>query len=178
MCCDTILGLYVNHPNLSRVTESRVRNPHNLSDYAVEFQGLVRDAYDPNTGEVSCTVARFNDPLDSSLDNSEFYVHPLQPNLLTVRATKAINDGEYGYIPYRAYFWCNSKYSFATLTKAINRYNVDIHTSTESTDGNRRLLPTPTAIPYAHHSTINTRFSPRLHDDNHNITRISSILKA
>ena len=33
----TILGLYLNHPNIRRVTESRIRNPRNLSEYAVEF---------------------------------------------------------------------------------------------------------------------------------------------
>ena len=69
----------------------------------------IRNAYDSNTGEVSCIVARFNDPLDSSLDNSEFYLHPLRPNLLSVRATNNIKDGDFGYIPYGAYFWCNSK---------------------------------------------------------------------
>ena len=137
----TTLGLYLNHPNLPRVTGSRVRNPHNPSVYAVEAHGLVRDAYDPNTGDVSCMVARFNDPLDSSLDNSEFHVHPLRPHLLTVRASKDINAGDFGYIPYGAYFWCNHRYSIDTLAKAIRRYNIDIHDSTEATDGNWRSLP-------------------------------------
>jgi hypothetical protein len=80
----TTLGLYLNHSNIPRVTGSRIRDHSNQSVYAVDFQGLARDAYDPASDSVSCTVACFNDLLDSSLDNVEFYVHPLRPHLLTV----------------------------------------------------------------------------------------------
>ena len=105
----TILGLYLNHPNIQRVTEARICNPRNLSEYAVEFNGLVRDAFDPDTGDISCIVAQLNDPLDPNLDNTELFIHPLRPNLLTVRTTKDIKDGDFGYLPYGASFWCNSK---------------------------------------------------------------------
>ena len=49
----TILGLYLNHSNINRVTVSRIRDPSNHSVYAVNFEGLVRDAYDPASGSVS-----------------------------------------------------------------------------------------------------------------------------
>ena len=88
------------------VTGSRIRHPDNLSEYEVEFQGLVREAYDPALGDISCIVARFNDPLDSTIDNLEFYRPPLRPYQLKVRAIKDINPGDYGYLPYGASFWC------------------------------------------------------------------------
>ena len=50
-------------------------------------------------------------------------------------------DGDYAYLPYGAYFWCDSRYPLDTLVKAIRRYNIDIHNSTESTDGDWRSLP-------------------------------------
>ena len=148
----TILGLYLNHPNIQRVTEARIRNPRNLSEYAVEFNGLVRDAFDPETGDISCTVARLNDPLDPNLDNTELFIHPLRPNLLTVRATKDIKDGDFGYLPYGASFWCNSRHSIDTLAKAIRRYNIDIHSSSDSTDGDWKSLP--------QYSQLSTLFPP------------------
>jgi hypothetical protein len=142
----TILGLYLNHSNIHRVTGSRIRNPSNHSVYAVDFEGLARDAYDPATGSVSCTVARFNDPLDSTLDNAEFYVHPLRPHILTVRASKDIQGGEFGYLPYGAPYWCDPAYSLDPLAQAVRRYFIDIHTSTEATDGDWRALPQYTQL--------------------------------
>ena len=59
----TILGLYLNHPNLPRVTKDRIYNPNNTSMYAVEFNGLYRDAYDPISQTISSLVACFNDPI-------------------------------------------------------------------------------------------------------------------
>jgi hypothetical protein len=96
----TILGLYLNHPPLPRVTKDRIYNPTNTSLYAVEFNGLYRDAYDPITQNISSLVARFNDPLDVSRDNSEFFIHKDKSHLLTVRATKDIDSGSFGFLPY------------------------------------------------------------------------------
>ena len=65
----SILGLYLNHPNLKRVTRDRIQKSDNTSVYAVEFQGLYRDAYDPSTDNVCSLVACFIDPLDQTKDN-------------------------------------------------------------------------------------------------------------
>jgi hypothetical protein len=46
-------------------------------------------------------VARFNDPLDSSLDNSN----------------QDIKDGNLKYLPYGAYFWRNPAYPLNTTIK-------------------------------------------------------------
>jgi hypothetical protein len=56
-------------------------------------------------------VACFNDPLDASKDNAEFFVHSSKPHLLTVLATKDVAGGSFGYLPYGGSFWCNTAYS-------------------------------------------------------------------
>ena len=144
------------------MTEARIRHHRNLSEYAVEFHGLVRDAFDPDTGDISCTVARLNDPLDSTLDNTELFIHPLRPHLLTVRTTKDTKDGDFGYLPYGASFWCNSKHSIDTLAKAIRRYDIDIHSSTDSTDGDWKSLPQYSQLSrlFPPHTTIKSKTPP------------------
>jgi hypothetical protein len=143
----TILGLYLNHPNLPRVTKDRIYNPTNTSLYAVEFNGLYRDAYDPITQNISSLVARFNDPLDVSLDNSEFFIHKDKSHLLTVRATKDIDSGSFGFLPYGGPFWCNAAYPLDLLVRAVKRYSINIYTDFyrffTSMVGQRRISISP-----------------------------------
>ena len=137
----TILGLYLNHPNLPRVTKDRIYNPNNTSMYAVEFNGLYRDAYDPSTQTISSLVACFNDPLDMSRDNSEFFIHKDKAHLLTVRATKDIISGSFGFLPYGGPFWCNAAYPLDTLVRAVKRYCINIYASSTETTGDWKSLP-------------------------------------
>ena len=109
--------------------------------YAVEYQGLYRDAYDPITQNVHSLVAFFNDPLDESLDNSEFFVHKDKSHLLTVRATKDIPNESFGCLPYGGSFWCNAIYPLETLIRAIQRYSINIYNSTIRNTGDWKSLP-------------------------------------
>jgi len=103
--------------------------------YVAEFQGIFRDAYDPVSKSISCIVAQFNDPLDASKDNTEFYIHPAKPQSLVIRAATDIGDLEWGYLPYGGPFWCNAAHPIELLLQAIHRYAINIFTSTEETNG-------------------------------------------
>ena len=116
----SILGLYLNHPNLKRVTKDRIHRSDNTSVYAVEFEGLYRDAYNPTTDNVCILVACFNDPVNETKDNSEIFVRSDKAHLLTVRGRTDILDGIFGYLPYGGSYWCNSTYSEETLVRAIH----------------------------------------------------------
>ncbi len=43
-------------------------------------------------------------------------------------------------MPYGGYFWCDDCHSFELQCQAIRRYNINIHTSTNDTDGDWTLL--------------------------------------
>ena len=132
--------MYLNHPNLKRVTKDRIHRSDNTSVHAVELESLYRDAYDPATDNLCSLVACFNDPLDETKDNSEFIIHGDKAHLLTVRATTDILDGTFGYSPYGGSYWCNSIYSVETLVRAILRYSINIYTSTTESNGDWRSL--------------------------------------
>ena len=138
----TILGIYENGPRAKRITKSRVKHPDHISDYAVEYGTLVRDAWNPNTGTPCCLVPYSNDPLDKTKDNATFYIHPAHPTKLLLVLTKSTEADRPAYTPYGGHFWCDAKYPVRLHIQAIIRYEIDIHSSTEATQGNWLALPT------------------------------------
>jgi len=124
----TIVGIYEGGEKLKPATIKSVKHK---SDYAVSFQGLVRDAYDSRTKSVSCDVARINDSLSKTRDNCDWYIHPSFPNILLVITTKDIAKDEQLFIPYGDKYWCQDKFSVEILQAAVQRYDIDIVNSAE-----------------------------------------------
>ena len=141
-----IVGIYINANTVKRINCSRIMNRTHMSNYAVRYVDgdidISKDAWDPITNTVSCPVARLNDPLDETKDNTEFFVHPLKPSILLVRTTTPVLANDWGYLPYGGSYWCDPQYGLDLHLRAIRRYSINIHTSTESTDGDWRALPT------------------------------------
>ena len=140
-----IIGIYENHTDGKRVTKDRVRDPHNTSLYAVECNGLVRDAWNPRTGTIYGMLPYMNDPLDASLDNVTFGTNAEDPTKLLGVVTRpitlnAVDQEAPLYTPYGGYYWCDDRHPVAVLIKVIHRYGIDIHTSNDSTDGDWRAL--------------------------------------
>ena len=147
-----------------------------ISNYAVDYSDgtirIRRDAWDPKTKSVSCPVARLNDPLDETKDNTEFYVHPTKTTILLVRTTKFVIADSWGYLPYGGPYWCDPQHSLDLHLRAIRRYSINIYTSTDSTDGNWRALPT-FPILSAHFPTPNISGLPLLRTDIRHDTSIT-----
>ena len=105
----------------------------------MEHEGLVRDAWDEVNGCPCCKTGYINDYLDADMDNVQLGIHSLQPNKLLVIAAKQIIGAREIHVPfsmpYGGYFWCDDCHSFELQCKAIRRYNINIHTSTDETDG-------------------------------------------
>ena len=59
----TVVGIYEGGETLKAST---VKSPSYQSDYAVQFQGLFRDAYDKSKGDVTSHPALINDSLDKA----------------------------------------------------------------------------------------------------------------
>ena len=139
-----IIGIYENGTTGVRRTQSRITDASNVSDYAITYNGLYRDAFDARTGAPRCKLAYANDALDQTKDNLIPAVEHIRPNVIFIKASRDIQD-EWGYLPYGGYFWCDDKYPLSLLVQVIHRYNINIYTSTDSTDGdwrNLRIFPT------------------------------------
>ena len=68
------------------------------------------------------------------------YIHPDRPKLLLMILTRDVQADEQGYVLYGGYFFCDEKYPVDVLIKAICRYNIDIRSSNDDTDGNWKGL--------------------------------------
>ena len=136
----TIIGIYENATGGKRMTSAWILSESNRSEYAVQHEGLYRDAYDTATRKPCCKVAYANDALDVTKDNLELYTHHLFPDRLVVRTTKPIPAHAWGYMPYGGLFWCDDRHPIDILIQAIRRYEIDIHTSTQDTNGDWRKL--------------------------------------
>ena len=105
----------------------------------MEHEGLVRDAWDDINKGPCCNSGYINDYLDASMDNVQLGIHSLHPNKLLVIASKQIIGSRDVHVPfsmpYGGYFWCDDCHSFDLQCQAIRRYNIDIHSSTDATDG-------------------------------------------
>jgi len=139
-----VVGIYENASGGQRRTMQRIKDPANQSQYAVEHEGLIRDAWDEVNERPCCNSGYINDYHDASKDNVQLGIHPLHPNKLLVIATKVIlgsRDLPVPFsMPYGGYFWCDDCHSFELQCQAIRRYNINIHTSTNDTDGDWTLL--------------------------------------
>ena len=128
-----IIGIYTGGEHLML---SDVLNPRHVSDYVVQYGGLVRDAWDAHAHSVTCHVARANDPLNLDKANADWYIHPHYPTLLLVLATKSLPPHTPVLISYGGDYWCRPDTPVHTLQKAIQCYHIDI-----TTRGDWQALP-------------------------------------
>ena len=141
-----IVGIYENFTGGPRLTGRRIKDNAHVSDYAVEFEGLVKDAWDPVAGR-PCHHLRFtNDALDMARDNMTFFIHRLRPTALLVVMTKDTPAGLQGFNPYGGPYWCHDMYPLATQIQAVRRYGIDVRTSTADNDGDWTKLTNYAAI--------------------------------
>lgn len=134
-----IIGIYENYTGGKRLTSSRIKHPTHHSAYAVEHNGLVRDAWNPVLQQPCCKPAYANDSMNADLDNCTLAINPNFPMTLLLIATRDINPDSMNptpiYLPYGGKYWCDDKYPLELLIQAIRRYHINIYTSTEDTDG-------------------------------------------
>jgi hypothetical protein len=139
-----IIGIYENYSGGKRLTSARIKRPSHRSAYAVEHNGLVRDAWNPDLNKPCCKLAYSNDSMDLTKDNATLGVNPNFPMSLLFIATKDINaDPAHTlpiYLPYGGKYWCDDIYPIELQAQAIRRYSVDIYNSTEDTDGDWTVL--------------------------------------
>ena len=127
-----IVGIYKNYTGSPRQTSGRIKSDLHLSDYAVEYDGLVRDAWDPVRWKPCHHLGYGND----SLDNMELHIHPDRPKLLLMVLTRDVQADEQGFVPYGGPFFCDEKYPLSVLIKAVCRYEINVRSSIDDTDGN------------------------------------------
>ena len=121
-----MVGIYEGGETLKAST---VKSHRYQSDYAVQYQGLVRDDYDKIKGDVTSHPAIINDSLDKARNKCDWYVHPDYPDLLLVITIKEVTVGDQLFIPYAPEYWWSDKYSIETLAAAVIRYKIDIWAS-------------------------------------------------
>ena len=64
------------------------------------------------------------------------HIHPDLPKLLLMILTRYVRDDEQGFVLYGETFFCDDKYPLDVLIKAVRRYEIDVRSTTEDTDGN------------------------------------------
>ena len=105
LCKDTkrgdIAGIYESFTGGQRLTGRRIKDNSHVSCYAVKFEGLVRDAWDPTAGSPCYQLEFTNDALDRTRDNMTFFIDRLRPNALIVVMFKETPEGLQGFNPYR-----------------------------------------------------------------------------
>ena len=135
-----IVGIYENYTGGQRLTSGRIKSDRHKSDYAIEYKGLVRDAWDPVLQKPCHHLGYGNDSLDINRDNMTLPKHPDCPKLLLMILTRDVHADEQGFVPYGGLFFCDDKYPLDVLIKAVRRYEIDVSSSTEDTSGNWRGL--------------------------------------
>ena len=139
-----IIGIYENHRGGKRLNAQRIKDTQHQSAYAVEHNGLVRDAWDPINRRPCCKVASANDCMDKDKDNAKLGINENFPlTLLMIATTDIPGTLEHPvpiYLPYGGPFWCDNSHSTQLHIMAIRRYAIDIHTSTDETDGDWTML--------------------------------------
>ena len=139
-----IIGIYENYTGGKRLTSSRIKRPSHRSAYAVEHNGLVRDAWNPVLKKPCCKLGYSNDSMDPTKDNATLGVNPNFPMTLLFIATRDIDADPTNtlpiYLPYGGKYWCDDKYPIELQAQAIRRYHINIYTSTEDTDGDWTVL--------------------------------------
>ena len=139
-----IIGIYENYSGGKRLTSARIKRPSHRSAYAVEHNGLVRDAWNPDLNKPCCKLAYSNDSMDPTKDNATLGVNPNFPMSLLFIATQDIDADPANtlpiYLPYGGKYWCDDVYPIELQAQAIRRYNINIYTSTEDMDGDWTVL--------------------------------------
>ena len=72
---EDIVGTNESFTGGPRLTRRRIEDNAYVSDYAVEFEGLVWDAWDPVAGRQCHHLGYTNDALDMARDNMTFFIH-------------------------------------------------------------------------------------------------------
>jgi hypothetical protein len=139
-----IIGIYENYSGGKRLTSARIKRPSHRSAYAVEHNGLVRDAWNPDLNKPCCKLAYSNDSMDPNKDNATLGVNPNFPMSLLFIATQDIEADPANplpiYLPYGGKYWCDDLYPVELQEQAIRRYSINIYTSTEDIDGDWAAL--------------------------------------
>ena len=139
-----IIGIYENYSGGKRLTSARIKRPSHRSAYAVEHNGLVRDAWNPDLNKPCCKLAYSNDSMDPNKDNATLGVNPNFPMSLLFIATQDIDADPANplpiYLPYGGKYWCDDLYPVELQEQAIRRYSINIYTSTEDIDGDWTAL--------------------------------------
>jgi len=139
-----IIGIYENYSGGKRLTSARIKRPSHRSAYAVEHNGLVRDAWNPDLNKPCCKLAYSNDSMDPNKDNATLGVNPNFPMSLLFIATQDIDADPANplpiYLPYGGKYWCDDLYPVELQVQAIRRYSIHIYTSTEDIDGDWAAL--------------------------------------
>jgi hypothetical protein len=98
------------------------------SDYAIQFQNIVRDAWDPIHRKVLCHTGYVNDPLDEELENC-VYETSQNKIIVTVKPECTVRPDEEFLIGYGDQAWFSTKFDFTLLQKAVWRYRQHIDIS-------------------------------------------------
>ena len=99
---------------------------HKISDYAIDHEGLVRDAWDLILQKPCHHLRDTNDILDVARDNMALYIHPNRPKQLLMVLTRDVQADKKGLIPYGGYLFSDFKYFLDVLIKAVCRYDNNV----------------------------------------------------
>ena len=76
-----IVSIYKSYTGGLCLTSGRIKSDPHLSDYAVEHEGLVRDAWDPVLIKPCHDLGYGNDSLGIAWENMALHIHPDRPKL-------------------------------------------------------------------------------------------------
>ena len=82
-----IVGIYENYTGGQRLTNGRIKSDLHIADNAVEYEGLVRNAWDPVRQKPCHHLFYKNNNLDIARDNMSLYIYPDRPKLLLMVLT-------------------------------------------------------------------------------------------
>ena len=103
------------------LTEDKVHAPGRNRDYAIIHGGLLRDAWDHIRKRVQSLVPYTHDPLDQALENCMWWVenHKLY---MDHKPGSIIEVDDKFLVAYGDEHWCNEKFDFELLQRAVWRY--------------------------------------------------------
>ena len=140
MTRNTLIGL------LTGATGSTLdkQDTREVLDYIMYSGGQYIDAWDAQTGKVTCLVGFVNDPLDRRKANAKWVRRQADDGKWTtwLRCTRDLEPGEQILVNYGARFWCHARHLTSLMVKAVHAYTVDIVNSSSTNNGNWRGLPT------------------------------------
>ena len=117
-----LVGEYFGGENL---TSQDVFNVDYISDYAIQFGTIIRDAWSHVLKKVLCLTGYVNDPLDESLENSMWDIKNSKL-YITVKPGSTVRPDQEFLTSYGEHAWFSTKFPFELLQKAIWRYRRQI----------------------------------------------------